>query len=245
MLDDLRIHLTKAKATRYFKMCDAKGKGRIDRKQFEIALLAVDPNHPNRTNGFRPGAFLAPKDAFELFDEGGEGEISLDEFSRILEFLGLNIPDHEKEMMFSKYDVDDTGMIGYLAFKRLWVTVADVKSELIKRGATFNDLTPHFQLVEMLNEIIEREENLEDQAMKEAKWWESWLAEMYVDTERTRVTSIDLFNSEIMKGFCAKAMNSAEEELAQALDCAGQVYVFGKGLFDRFDGQVSRQYVEN
>ena len=82
--DTLRI----AVAKRYFRLCDAKGRGRINKKQFEIALLAVDPNNPKRTVGFRPGAYLTPKDAFELFDDGNFGEISLGEFSDILHFLG-------------------------------------------------------------------------------------------------------------------------------------------------------------
>lgn len=45
-----------------------------------MALFACDPNTGN-TLGFSPSSLLGPRDAFELFDEDGTGEIDELEFA--------------------------------------------------------------------------------------------------------------------------------------------------------------------
>ena len=64
--------------------------GEIDFEEFKVALFACDPITGN-TMGFNPSKLLTPADAFEMFDEDGSGEIGEDEFSDILEYLGIKV----------------------------------------------------------------------------------------------------------------------------------------------------------
>ena len=52
--------------------------------------------------GFSPSALLAPKDAFEMFDEDNSGAVDEDEFAFILEYLGMKVSDEKQERLFNK-----------------------------------------------------------------------------------------------------------------------------------------------
>lgn len=72
--------MTEAKATRIFKKCDTDGGGEIDLTEFKTAMFTVDPVSGN-TLGFKPTNLLAPRDAFDLFDTDGTGQIDELEFA--------------------------------------------------------------------------------------------------------------------------------------------------------------------
>ena len=69
-----------------------------------------------------------------------------------------------------------------------------------------------------LERIIKSQEQLESQTFTEAEWWAEWAR-----VREQRLTLID------------KARFFSRMRLADALDAAGQVYVFGTGPFRRFD----------
>lgn len=97
MLPMLDVHISDAKAFRYFRMCDTviaqlssmytslygflmvvftyvqDGSGEIDLDEFKAALYLCDPTNGN-TAGYKPSRNLTPLDAFELFDEDSSGE---------------------------------------------------------------------------------------------------------------------------------------------------------------------------
>ncbi|KAL4115288.1 hypothetical protein PRIC2_013453 [Phytophthora ramorum] len=118
MLPDLGISISGAKALRIFRRCDTDGGGEIDLAEFKMAMFAVDPVSGN-TLGFSPSALLGPRDAFELFDEDGTGQIDALEFADVLEYFGMDVSDEKQEKIFKKYDKDKSGYIDYKEFRSI------------------------------------------------------------------------------------------------------------------------------
>lgn len=218
MLPALGIKMTDAKALKYFRVCDADGSGEIDREEFQVALFACDPVNGNPL-GFSPNKLLTPQDAFEMFDEDGSGKLDEDEFFVLLEYLGIHVGDAKQEALFNKYDKDGSGYIDYDEFREIWLKVANVRTELANRGVRVPKYTTRYFLMKKLERIIEEEELQEAMALAEAKRWRAWQVEL---------------NKK--KKAIAAATRRAEMELSAALDAAGQVYVFGRGLLDQFSG---------
>lgn len=247
MLPDLGIKLSEAKALKYFRMCDVDNSGEIDFEEFKVALYTIDPASGN-TIGFKPSSLLTPQDAFEMFDEDGSGEIEEDEFgecvlslisisgctaarnSRLhaalcLEYMNVEVTDEQLETLFNQADTDGGGTVDYEEFKAVWFKLVDPKKELAARGIPFGDYEPHFQLVRKLQQAIEDEENKEAHTMAQA--------EAYRKHEKDLIKRREAI---------ADAKRRAREELQSALDVGGQVYVFGKGSHNQFDGDPIRPY---
>ncbi|RLN81488.1 hypothetical protein BBO99_00003682 [Phytophthora kernoviae] len=129
MLPDLGFSMSAAKALRIFRKCDTDGGGEIDLAEFKMAMFAVDPVSGN-TLGFSPSTLLGPRDAFELFDEDGTGQIDELEFADVLEYFGMDVGDGKQEKIFKKYDKDKSGYIDYNEFRSMWVSlIDDIQSE--------------------------------------------------------------------------------------------------------------------
>lgn len=63
------------------------------------------------------------------------------------------------EQLFSKYDADKSGYIEYPEFKKIWVSVADVKKELTERGIKVPKLATREKLSKILQDILDDEED--------------------------------------------------------------------------------------
>ncbi|KKY13584.1 putative cell division control protein cdc31 [Diplodia seriata] len=50
--------------------------------------------------------------AFELFDEGGKGRITLDDLRRVARELGEGLQEEELQAMIEEFDLDGDGAIG-------------------------------------------------------------------------------------------------------------------------------------
>jgi hypothetical protein len=186
--------------------------------EFKTALFAVDPVAGN-TLGFAPSQFLAPRDAFELFDEHGTGQIDELVFADVLEYFGMNVSDGKQESLFKKYDKDKSGFIDYKEFRAMWIRVSNVRDELQKRGVEIPKYATPWKLQRLLEETLDQEEAREALALQEAQ---TFLAKQR-ETQRREALGL-------------KAHVRAQDELAAALDAAGQVYVLGTGTHGQFTG---------
>jgi hypothetical protein len=110
-------------------------------------------------------------------------------------------------------------MMGYFQFKKVWLTLVDVRAELRNRGEKFNRLLPRAALMKKLALLVNIEEKQEARTLLEA--------ENALNDERIAKQRRDLV---------AEAQLQAQMLLTDALDAAGHVYMFGKGAFDRLDG---------
>ncbi|KAG1687180.1 hypothetical protein DVH05_005346 [Phytophthora capsici] len=223
LLHDLNVKLTEPKARAYFKRCDRRRRGCISFDEFRLALYTCDPKNPDRTGGFAPGQSLAPKDLFEMFDKEEEGAIDRGTFMELLEFIGKKMPLDKMEALFASYEDPETEVMPYLQFKKAWLTVVDVQAELRLRGEKFNRFLPPRMLAKKLAMLVNLEEKQEAMTLLEAN---NTLSDEMIAVQRR----------ELVK----EARLLALVTLAEALDAAGQVYVFGKGAYQRFDSEPKR-----
>ena len=183
-------------------------------------MYVCDP-HSGNSIGFNPHSLLSPQDAFEIFDKDCDGKLDEDEFYHILEYLGLDVSDQMQEEMFKRYDKDKSGFIEYPEFKKIWARVSNTDKELLNRGILIPKFSTKYQRVRMLERAIDREDEFERLALEEAKKWRKWQKEM--DTTKCTITN---------------AEKRALKELADALDMAGQIYIFGRGSSGQFVGNA-------
>ncbi|KDO31373.1 hypothetical protein SPRG_03990 [Saprolegnia parasitica CBS 223.65] len=216
MLPQLNITVSKPKGLRIFRACDKDGSGEIDLEEFKMALFAVDPTSGN-TLQFTPSSLLSPKDAFSLFDENGSGQIDELEFADVVEYFNINADDAKQEKLFRKYDKDRSGYIDLEEFRAMWLQCIDVEAELRARKIEIPKYATRAKLMQMLEVVLLEEEHNEAQVLLEAKWYHHW------QLEKIRRSTL-----------AAKATLRAQDELAAALDAAGQVYVLGTGQYDQF-----------
>ncbi|POM62128.1 hypothetical protein PHPALM_28749, partial [Phytophthora palmivora] len=220
LLHDLGVNLTEPKARAYFKRCDRRRRGCISFDEFRLALYTCDPKNPDRTGGFAPGQSLAPKDLFEMFDKDEEGAIDRETFKELLEFIGHKMPLDKMEDIFATYEDPELEVLPYIQFKKAWLSVVDVQAELRLRGERFNRFLPPKMLAKKLAMLVNLEEKQEAMMLLEAN---NTLSDEVIAMQRR----------ELVK----EAHILARVTLAEALDAAGQVYVFGKGAYQRFDSE--------
>ncbi|KAG7397607.1 hypothetical protein PHYBOEH_000483 [Phytophthora boehmeriae] len=220
LLKDLSINLSEPKARAYFKRCDRRRRGCISFDEFRLALYTCDPKHPNRTGGFAPGQSMAPKDLFEMFDRDEEGTIDRDVFGELLDFIGRKMPLDKMEEVFAAYEDPELEAMPYMQFKKAWLAIVDVQAELRLRGERFNKFLPPAMLAKRLAMLVSLEEKQEARTLLEA---DNALSDEAIILQRR----------ELVK----EAQFLARVTLTEALDAAGQVYVFGKGANQRFDSE--------
>ncbi|GMF41946.1 unnamed protein product [Phytophthora fragariaefolia] len=131
----------------------------------------------------------------------------------------MNVSDEKQEKIFKKYDKDKSGYIDYPEFRSMWIRLVDVREELTKRGVEIPKHTRQWKLQQMLETILDEEEAREALALEEAK--------KFLQRQRDK---------EYREQLGRKAVVRAEDELAAALDAAGQVYIMGSGKYDQFTG---------
>eukprot|EP00949_MAST-11_sp_MAST-11-sp1_P000971 g971.t1 len=216
MLPDLGVKLNEAKSWKYFRQVDTDGSGEIGLDEFRVALFIVDPASGN-TVGFNPSSLLTAKDAFDMFDEDHSGSIDEDEFALACEYMQLGLSDEKMETLFMRHDRDGSGTIDYHEFREVWLSTCNPRKELEGRGVPVGKYTTRFQLINKLRKVLDEEEEKEEKAQATA----AKFALYQKDLHQKKIDA-------------AAAVKRADEELSNALDNAGQVYIFGAGSHNQF-----------
>lgn len=110
--------------------------------------------------------------------------------------------------------------MGYHQFKKVWLSLVDVRAELRGRHEPFNRFLPTSVLAKKLAALVDAEEKQEAKTLLEAA---NSLDDERIARERRALVD--------------DAQLLARVVLGEALDAAGHVYVFGKGPFGCFDGE--------
>lgn len=110
-------------------------------------------------------------------------------------------------------------MMGYFQFKKVWLSLVDVRAELRNRHEKFNRFLPDSVLMKKLQVLVNLEEKQEATTLLEAA---NALDDEKIARERRHLVEEALVLSRVVIG--------------EALDAAGHVYLFGKGPFNCFDG---------
>jgi hypothetical protein len=132
----------------------------------------------------------------------------------------MDVSDAKQEQLFKKYDKDKSGYIDYKEFRSMWLQLANVREELEKRGVEIPKYATPWELQQLLEAALEEEEAREALVIAEA--------EKFREQEREKARRELLGRRAIIR---------AEDELAAALDAAGQVYVIGSGKYEQFAGK--------
>ena len=172
-LPKMGVVMSEAKALRFFRNCDIDGGGDIDFDEFKMALYSCDPINGNSI-GFQPNSYLAPKDAFDLYDTDQSGAIDEDEFGNAVEYLQLEMTDAKMEKVFNKYDVDNSGTLDYDEFFEIWLSHCDIRAELSQRGIVLPRFYNPLSVREQLRALVRREEYDEARALADARRWHKW-----------------------------------------------------------------------
>jgi calmodulin len=92
--------------------CDKDSNGTIDLEEFM--------SYMNKFYAVPQDTVSAVVDAFQFFDQDGNGYITYDEFKKILKGFGGQFSDSDVEMIFQYTDTNQDGKLSYAEFVDLW-----------------------------------------------------------------------------------------------------------------------------
>ena len=115
-------------------------------------------------------------------------------------------------------------MIDYVEFREIFLNVCNLRLELEQRDIDVPSLVRKKVLRNILREVLLEEERKERKALAEARRFKKWV-----------------LNVRDSKKILQKAEFRAYQELRNALDCAGHVYVIGGGAFNQFNSLPTEQ----
>lgn len=138
----------------------------------------------------------------------------------MLEYFGLDVSDEKQETLFKKYDKDKSGYIEFHEFRAMWLKLVNVREELTKRNVEIPKYVTPWKLQQLLETTLDEEDAREATVLAEA--------------EKFRQKQREKQQREVLG---RKAIVRAQDELAAALDAAGQVYILGSGKYQQFAGR--------
>lgn len=138
----------------------------------------------------------------------------------MLEYFGLDVSDEKQETLFKKYDKDKSGYIDFREFRAMWMKLVNVRDELTKRNVEIPKYAAPWKLQQLLETTLDEEDAREATVLAEA--------------EKFRQKQREKHQREVLG---RKAIVRAQDELAAALDAAGQVYILGSGKYQQFAGK--------
>lgn len=111
-LENLGIYIPDAELTQMIERIDVNGDGCVDIDEFGALYKSIMEEKDEEED---------MKEAFNVFDQNGDGFITFDELKSVLGSLGLKqgrtVEDCKRMIM--KVDVDGDGMVDYKEFKQM------------------------------------------------------------------------------------------------------------------------------
>jgi hypothetical protein len=137
----------------------SKGKSRNHRQRdYQDAMKKVGDNEVNRLErvmkdklfqrSYETSSPFQVRKAFKFFDREQSLRISIEGFTRALEFLGFQFSEMQNLALFARYDPDISGEIDYMSFITTAMFYAAVEPDF---GQTSNPKTPKARPAESLD----------------------------------------------------------------------------------------------
>ncbi len=134
IMENLGMYLTEARLQRLFQACDLDRSGEVELEELPLAI------HINDQLTEKP--YMTPRDAFELFDYDGSGELNEHEFFEVIQLMAVAPMSREQcTKLFQKVDKDDSGLIDYEEFREVWLELCDPEHELNVRAVARGELS--------------------------------------------------------------------------------------------------------
>jgi len=111
----LNYHFTEKQLQKMIGMIDIDGNGKIDLNEFIVMMKAENYHDPNNCKSFNDEL----RDAFDVFDKDGNGNIEPQELASTMQALGENLTPADIKLMIGEFDDNGDGVIDFEEFKQL------------------------------------------------------------------------------------------------------------------------------
>ena len=162
-MENMGVFIPEIRLQKLFQACDLDRSGEIDLEELPLAICI--------NNKLREKSYMSPKDAFELFDYDGSGQLNEHEFYEVVQTLSKDPISREQcSVLFAKSDKDKSGEIDLHEFREIWLGYCDLEVEIdrrheCKRSTGFIAFIPSFNrrvLKTKLRQLILEEEKQEE-----------------------------------------------------------------------------------
>ena len=102
----------------------------------------------------------APATHAQMFDADNSGTLDVDEFALVLEFLGLELSEQRLARLFAKFTKHEAGEMTRDEFVKMWIRVANVREQLMRRGRKLTKWVSPWTLGRRLERAVMEEERL-------------------------------------------------------------------------------------
>merc|ERR1712087_1018687 len=115
VFEGLNYHFTESQLVTMLKSIDDNGDGKVDIDEFVAVMKGSAYSEPSNTRTYVEEL----REAFEVFDKDGDGQITPQELAAIMRALGENLNEDDILTMIQEADADGDGNIDFEEFKKL------------------------------------------------------------------------------------------------------------------------------
>eukprot|EP00483_Globobulimina_turgida_P009798 UN09817 len=115
VFDGLNYHFTETQLVNMLKSIDDNGDGKVDIDEFVCVMKGSVYSETSNTRAYVDEL----REAFEVFDKDGDGQITPQELAAIMKALGESLNEQDILTMIQEADADGDGNIDFEEFKKL------------------------------------------------------------------------------------------------------------------------------